>query len=148
MKVLAIETTGEEKSIALTCEGVLQAEVSFRADLLTEFWKVMADFLKKNRLKIKEIDIFAVSQGPGSWTGLRFGLAVAKGWAAATGKKVFAMPAAEIQRVAKGTVPMGKGDCPHSLAAALACCTAGGADPEEIEPLYGHLPKFRKIREE
>lgn len=138
MRTLAIETTGEEKSIALGSDGVLVAETSFGGDLLTEFWKRLDGFLEENNVKIKDIDCFAVNAGPGSWTGLRFGVSVVKGWAAATGKKVLAMTAAEIQASALPS---------HTPAATLACRCQSGVNPEELVPVYGHLPKFRKLND-
>ena len=138
MRVLAIDTTGEEKSIALACDGQLLAEVSFRGDLFLEFWPHLENFLSANRVKIKEMDCFAVNTGPGSWTGLRFGSAVVKGWAAATGRKVFGLPAAEVSVLA---LPK------HTSAATLACRCSGGVDPENLSLVYGSLPKFRKIGE-
>ena len=141
MKVLAIETTGEEKSIALAGNGILLAETSFRGDIFSEFWPRLEGFLKENRVKIKEIDCFAVNTGPGSWTGLRFGLAVVKGWAAATGKKVFGLPAENLSDLVLSG---------HTLAAALACrCkdSNDGVNSEDLKPVYGRLLKFRKIGE-
>ena len=138
MRVLAIDTTGEEKSVALACDGQLFAEVSFRGDLFLEFWPHLENFLNANRVKIKEIDYFAVNTGPGSWTGLRFGIAVVKGWAAATGRKVFGLPAAELSALA---LPE------HTLAATLACRCNGGVNPEDLKLVYGRLLKFIKIVE-
>ena len=138
MRVLAIETTGEEKSVALAYKGQLLAEVSFRGDLFLEFWPHLEGFLNANRVKIKEIDCFAVSTGPGSWTGLRFGIAVVKGWAAATGRKVFGLPTAEVSALA---LPE------HTLAATLACQCNGGVNPEDLRLVYGRLLKFRKLGE-
>ncbi|MBU2495644.1 MAG: tRNA (adenosine(37)-N6)-threonylcarbamoyltransferase complex dimerization subunit type 1 TsaB [Candidatus Omnitrophota bacterium] len=138
MKTLAIDTTGEEKSVALACDGQLLAEVSFRGDLFGEFWPHLKDFLSANRIKIKEIDCFAVNTGPGSWTGLRFGSAVVKGWAAATGRKVFGLPAAELSALA---LPE------KTPAAALACRCDGGVNPEDLQLIYGRLLKFRKLKE-
>ena len=138
MRVLAIDTTGEEKSVALACAGQLLAEVSFRGDLFLEFWPHLENFLSANRIKIKEIDCFAVNTGPGSWTGLRFGIAVVKGLAAATGRKVFGLPAAELSNLA---LPE------KTLAAVLACRCNGGVNPEDLKLVYGRLLKFRKIGE-
>ena len=149
MKTLAIDTTGEEKSVALACDGQLLAEVSFCGDLFLEFWPHLKDFLSANRIKIKEIDCFAVNTGPGSWTGLRFGSAVVKGLAAATGRKVFGLPAAELSALA---LPE------KTSAATLACqCNGGvnpvewiqlnGVNPEDLRLVYGRLLKFRKIGE-
>ena len=139
MKTLAIETTGEEKSVALACDGQLLAEVSFRGDLFSEFWPHLENFLSANRVKIKEIDCFAVNTGPGSWTGLRFGITVVKGWAAATGRKVFGLPAAELFALA---LPE------HTPAATLACLCNSGVNPEDLNLVYGRLLKFRKLGED
>jgi tRNA threonylcarbamoyladenosine biosynthesis protein TsaB len=138
MRVLAIDTTGEEKSVALACDGRLLAEVSFRGDLFLEFWPRLENFLGAHRIKIKEIDCFAVNTGPGSWTGLRFGSAVVKGWAAATGRKVFGLPAAELSALA---LPE------KTPAATLACRCNGGENPEDLKLVYGRLLKFRKLKE-
>ena len=138
MKTLAIDTTGEEKSIALACDGQLLAEVSFRGDLFWEFWPHLENFLSANRVKIKEMDCFAVNTGPGSWTGLRFGSAVVKGWAAATGRKVFGLPAAELSRLVRPE---------HTAAATLACRCSGGVDPENLKLVYGRLLTFRKLKD-
>lgn len=138
MKTLAIDTTGEDKSVALACDGKLLAEVSFRGDLFLEFWPHLEDFLSANQVKIKEIDCFAVNTGPGSWTGLRFGSAVVKGWAVATGRNVFGLPAAELSA---RLLPE------HTPAATLACCCDGGANPGDLKLVYGRLLKFRKLGE-
>ena len=138
MRVLAIDTTGEEKSVALARDGELLAEISFCGDLFLEFWPHLESFLNTNRLKIKEIDCFAVNTGPGSWTGLRFGIAVVKGWAAATGRKVFGLPAAELSVL---VLPE------HTPAATLACQCNGGVNPEDLKLVYGRLLKFRKLKE-
>lgn len=135
---MAIDTTGEEKSVALACDGKLLAEVSFRGDLFWEFWPRLENFLSVNRIKIKEIECFAVNTGPGSWTGLRFGSAVVKGFAAVTGRKVFGLPAAELSvRMLPGRTP----------AAILACQCNGGVNPEDLNLVYGRLLKFRKLGE-
>lgn len=52
-------------------------EVSRSEDLLP----VVADLLKKNQIQPQNIDLIAVSLGPGSFTGVRIGLATAKGLA-------------------------------------------------------------------
>lgn len=136
MRVLAIDTTGEEKSFALAYNGQLLAEVSFCGDLFSEFWPHLESFLNTNRIKIKEIDCFAVNTGPGSWTGLRFGSAVVKGLAAATGRKVFGLPAAELSNRAL---------LEHTSAAALACRCNGGVNPENLKLVYGRLLTFKKL---
>jgi len=46
-------------------------------------------------LRLEEFDVFAVAAGPGSFTGLRVGLAAVKGWAEVYGKPIAAVSALE-----------------------------------------------------
>jgi tRNA threonylcarbamoyladenosine biosynthesis protein TsaB len=46
-------------------------------------------------LKMDQIELFAVAAGPGSFTGLRVGLAAVKGWAEVYGKPIAAVSALE-----------------------------------------------------
>lgn len=48
--------------------------------------------LKASGIQINDIDAYAVSIGPGSFTGLRIGLSTAKGFSYATGKPVVPVP--------------------------------------------------------
>lgn len=80
-KILCIETSTEICSVALS-ENVNVTD--FREDitgqnhsrLLTVF---INDLLSSNNLNATELDAVAVSEGPGSYTGLRIGVSVAKG---------------------------------------------------------------------
>jgi len=46
-------------------------------------------------LRLEEFDLFAVAAGPGSFTGLRVGLAAVKGWAEVYGRPIAAVSALE-----------------------------------------------------
>src|SRR5450631_4075055 len=51
----------------------------------------LAQLLDRNHQKLADIDCFVAASGPGSFTGVRIGLACVKGLAEATGKPVVAV---------------------------------------------------------
>jgi tRNA threonylcarbamoyladenosine biosynthesis protein TsaB len=51
--------------------------------------------LRELALDLKQIDVFAVAAGPGSFTGLRVGLTAVKGWAEVYGKPIAAISGLE-----------------------------------------------------
>jgi tRNA threonylcarbamoyladenosine biosynthesis protein TsaB len=79
--ILNIETSTEVCSVALAKNGKLlypkeETEGLNHSKLLTVF---IEDIFKENNIDLKELDAVAVSKGPGSYTGLRIGVSVAKG---------------------------------------------------------------------
>jgi tRNA threonylcarbamoyladenosine biosynthesis protein TsaB len=79
--ILCLETATSVCSVALcTADGVVSSkhnsENRSHASLLTVF---IEDILREQGIKIKDLDAVAVSKGPGSYTGLRIGVSVAKG---------------------------------------------------------------------
>ncbi|HEX8737281.1 MAG TPA: tRNA (adenosine(37)-N6)-threonylcarbamoyltransferase complex dimerization subunit type 1 TsaB [Pyrinomonadaceae bacterium] len=85
--ILAIETALHPGGVSIL-EGASEidfwvsgAEASRSEDLLP----VISDLLKKNQIHQKQIDLIGVSRGPGSFTGVRVGLATAKGLALGIG---------------------------------------------------------------
>ncbi|MBR2471591.1 MAG: tRNA (adenosine(37)-N6)-threonylcarbamoyltransferase complex dimerization subunit type 1 TsaB [Clostridia bacterium] len=88
MKILAIDTSCTVATAAVMDDNKLLGEY-YIDDKLTHSQKLMPmidALLKELNLTAKDIDVFAVSTGPGSFTGLRIGIATAKGFAAGTGK--------------------------------------------------------------
>ena len=83
---LAIETSSLVSSVALLHGDTLGAELTIQARLTNseQLMPHIADMLTKASVKKSQIDGVAVSIGPGSFTGLRIGLASAKalafGW--------------------------------------------------------------------
>ena len=84
MLILAIDTSGRNGSVAL-CRGdadsfeVLQLTPLEGGTYSARLMPAMASLLEQNRFDKKDVDGFAVVSGPGSFTGLRVGLATVKG---------------------------------------------------------------------
>ena len=94
MKALAIETATMAGSIAVIEDDTLIGEVRINVKI-AHSERVMTSvkwLLTASNLSINDIDAFAVSIGPGSFTGLRIGLSTAKGLSYAAKKPIVAVP--------------------------------------------------------
>ena len=83
MKILAFETSAKAASVALWDNGKLLGE-SYQNTGLTHSQTLMVmaeDMLKACDLTAKDVEAVAVAAGPGSFTGVRIGVAAAKGFA-------------------------------------------------------------------
>jgi tRNA threonylcarbamoyladenosine biosynthesis protein TsaB len=90
VKLLTIDTSTGACSVALTCDGELVAEYlqcqeKTHAGGLLSFVDTV---LRESGQALADLDGFGVALGPGSFTGLRVGVATVKGLALATGKPV------------------------------------------------------------
>ena len=85
--VLGIETSGKIASCAIMRDGVLLGESTFLTKLTHSqvILPLVNRTLSDCGLSLSDIDLFAVAAGPGSYTGLRIGIAAVKG-ICATGK--------------------------------------------------------------
>ena len=83
MRILAFETSAKAGSVALLEEGLLLGEFYTNTGLThSQTLLPMAEALLKNCGSTPgEIDAVAVAAGPGSFTGVRIGVAAAKGFA-------------------------------------------------------------------
>jgi len=96
-RILCLETSTEVCSVAIVENG---KATDFREDvsgqnhskLLTGF---IAQLLESSRLKASDFDAVAVSEGPGSYTGLRIGVSAAKGFCYAAGIPLIAISSLE-----------------------------------------------------
>ncbi len=83
MKILAFETSAKAGSVALMENGKLLAE-SYQNTGLTHSQTLLSmaeDMLKSCGITPCDVDAVAVAAGPGSFTGVRIGVAAAKGFA-------------------------------------------------------------------
>lgn len=87
MKVLALDTASTTGSVALMDGSRLIAEtlLNVRATHSERLLDQVQQVLRAGELKLSDLDLLAVVRGPGSFTGLRIGLATAKGLAQAAG---------------------------------------------------------------
>ena len=83
MKILAFETSAKAGSVALMEDGVLLGQQYTNTGLThSQTVMVMAQQLLENcALTPKDVEAVAVAAGPGSFTGVRIGVAAAKGFA-------------------------------------------------------------------
>lgn len=88
MKILSIESSTSSASCAILEEDKLLGEVNLNGKKQHSviLMHLIDNLLKDLKLSLDDIDAFAVSSGPGSFTGLRIGMATAKGLASATNK--------------------------------------------------------------
>ncbi|MBQ9930938.1 MAG: tRNA (adenosine(37)-N6)-threonylcarbamoyltransferase complex dimerization subunit type 1 TsaB [Firmicutes bacterium] len=94
MYILAIETTGPQASAALiNHKGQVWEEISERTlSHLQNLIPMVDTLLRKCGLKINDIDGIAVSEGPGSFTGIRIGVSTARALAQTSGKPLMGIP--------------------------------------------------------
>lgn len=80
MKVLGIDTSSMATSIAVIEDNKLICEytVNTKKTHSQKLMPMIENMLMMSDLKIKEIDMIAICIGPGSFTGLRIGMATAK----------------------------------------------------------------------
>lgn len=79
-KILCLETATEVCSVALGVDGVLTAEENVDEGLRhsSVLTSMIDRLLKSQDLTFQELDAVAISNGPGSYTGLRVGASTAK----------------------------------------------------------------------
>ncbi len=89
MRILAIEASAVAASAAVTDNGVLLAEEITQTALThsVTLLPMVDSVMKKSSLSLSDIDVVAVTEGPGSFSGLRIGVTTAKTVAYAAGKK-------------------------------------------------------------
>ena len=93
MKILAIDTSSFPASVAIGDDGILMGEYVIRNQRKhSQNIMVMAERLFDDLgMDISDIDVFAVTSGPGSFTGLRIGISTVRAFAQAMGKPVAAV---------------------------------------------------------
>ena len=90
MLILSVDTSSRGGSVAVLRDEAVLGVVSTWGDeaYSSRIFRQWEFLLGELKLKLEEFDVFAVGTGPGSFTGLRVGLASAKAWGEAYGRPV------------------------------------------------------------
>lgn len=90
MRVLAIDTSSNVATVAVMEDELLLGEyiLNHKKTHSQKIMPMIEQLLSDLELTVQDIDIFAAAVGPGSFTGLRIGVAAVKALAHATGKRV------------------------------------------------------------
>lgn len=90
MRVLAIDTSTLTGSVAVLDDGVVTAEAlaMVRANHSESLLPMIDGTLARAGRTLAEVDLIAVGLGPGSFTGVRIGVSIAKGLRLATGVRL------------------------------------------------------------
>lgn len=103
MRVLALDSTTRDGSVALLGESATDGAVTLVDERLGDSARTHAerlpseliDLLAAHNVSVADVDLFAVASGPGSFTGLRIGIATMQGFALATGRPLIGVSALE-----------------------------------------------------
>jgi tRNA threonylcarbamoyladenosine biosynthesis protein TsaB len=97
MLILAVDTGTQSGSLAILKDVRVLGEVCAWTDetYSSRMFRHLEFLLRELALDLKQIDVFAVAAGPGSFTGLRVGLTAIKGWSEVYGKPIAAVSGLE-----------------------------------------------------
>ena len=97
MTILALDTSGPTAGVALLVDGVLRYEATTRNKLThsVNLMPMVEEALAHSDCTLPQVDLFAAVVGPGSFTGVRIGVAAVQGMAQALDKPCLAVNALE-----------------------------------------------------
>lgn len=147
MLILALDTTARAGSIALA-RGAEILDVH-SGDLARTHGERLPDdvhlVLARNNVQIADVELYAIAAGPGSFTGLRVGIAAVQGLAFAMGRKVVAASALDtLARIAAadGTSRVAAWiDAQRAQVFAALYDVAAGHPPRLIAPAVARGPE-------
>jgi tRNA threonylcarbamoyladenosine biosynthesis protein TsaB len=97
MRILALDSAVARCSATIVADGIVVA--GFQQDLAQGHAAVLpvmvSDCLRDTGMRVADCDLIAVTVGPGSFTGIRGGLALAQGLAVAAGRPVVGVTVGE-----------------------------------------------------
>jgi len=112
MLILTIETSTPTERVAVVRDGAVLAEFTETVGRghTEKLLSAVESVLSRSSVRLRELDMIAVSIGPGRFSGLRVGLATAKGLATASGLPV--APVESLEALAESARPYAGLVCP------------------------------------
>ena len=88
MRILAVDTATRSCSVAVVDDRTVLAETTVMTDEThsKHLMCLIHQVIQISKIALEDLDGFAVTRGPGSFTGLRIGISTVKGLAASSGK--------------------------------------------------------------
>ncbi len=88
MRILAVDTATKSCSVAVVDDQTVLAEATVITDEThsKHLMNLIHQVIQISKIPLNDLDGFAVTRGPGSFTGLRIGISTVKGLAASSGK--------------------------------------------------------------
>lgn len=108
MRVLALDSSATSASVALVNDNFVLGEfyINTKIKHSQTLMMMVESLLKNTKTDIKGVDAFAVSVGPGSFTGIRIGVSAVKGMAYALNKPC--IPVSTLHAIAFNLVGLGQ----------------------------------------
>ena len=97
MKICAIDSSGLVAGVAIAEDGICTAEynIQYKVTHSQTLLPMLDEICRRVSVDISDIDAYAVAAGPGSFTGLRIGIATVKGLGLAVDRPVAQVPTLE-----------------------------------------------------
>jgi tRNA threonylcarbamoyl adenosine modification protein YeaZ len=95
MKILAVEFSSDQRSVAALIDGRVCGIATERATRTTHAFGLIEQVLAEAELEKEQIECLAIGLGPGSYTGIRSALALAQGWQLARPVKLIGIGSVE-----------------------------------------------------
>lgn len=120
MNILALDTSSSVATIALSKGENLVAEIIFdyQKNHSATLMPMIEEALEKTDMDLEQVDIIAITSGPGSFTGLRIGMATAKTLAQVKNLKLFTI---DTLKALAFNLPFAKGKIVPILDAQRGC---------------------------
>lgn len=98
MIILSVDGATPVAGVAIVKDGILLAEEMLNVGNThsVQLMPMVVEILEKCNLTMQDIDAVVTSKGPGSFTGLRIGMATAKGLVQGSGCKLVAIPTLDV----------------------------------------------------